>query len=994
MKRIMVLGLAYLLSACNGDVDTIGEGEKQPNDETSPPNIDLPDDSTNVPEMLQTPTLTAISELDDQIKIQWNLPDEGLTAVLLERRVANSVWKQITELSGQSLQYTDDTIMRGIEYSYRVRTQRTLLQDNQPITLFSNYSTVRSHRINDPQSTAYPGPQPHLLPGLVQAEYFDKGGEGVAYHDFETENRGLEGNRTEAVDLELAEDAGEGLALAYIVAGEWLTYSVFSSSNEALNISARIAATEAVGRMRVLVDEQVIADVNIPATGGWQAWQTISVLEEYEMPEGEHTLKLEMVEGEFNLNYLQFDPMVELTEPTAPSNLTAKRAAEPMAKNNTILLAWADNSDDETGFELFRAIDESEFKKLGILSSNSMQYQDKNLDAGHTYAYKIRAINGVGASIFSSVASVVIDAVNTVDAKGIYSADCAFCHGANGEGVGPFPNLQRDASFEELAKIIEETMPVGAVNDCDRECAEALATYIQANFVEKEELACDAASSAPIEQQLRLLTRREYSNTISDLLGLETQVADDFPVESVLNGYDNNAGASFVTTNHIDQYLAAAETLAEQAVNQSFSKLVSCNLNVESCANNFVSEFGLRAFRRPLSTIEKNRYQALFDSQNTLNDSIRMVIEAYLNSPNFLYRSEIGVANGAGLYQLTQYEIASALSYLFIGTMPDSTLLQAAATNNLNSSEKIEAQAKRLLEMPAAKEQMKNFTAQWLKAGANQIGDKDAVIYPSFTNEIRESMDRELYEFVNYVVFESTGTVDELMNANYVMVNDKLAEFYGVGAVQGDDFVKMNATNRGGLLSLGSVLASHAHANESSPIKRAVFVRERLMCQEMAPPPPDLDATPPGLDPTKTTRERFAIHSSDPSCASCHTYIDDLGYGFEGFDGIGAFRSKENGLTVDTSGVLRGLNSLVTTDEHNFVGTQGLATLLSSSDVTKSCITEHYYQYAFGSDVSEQDQCAVDQLKQAFIADGFNVQSFMLYLTTSPAFTLRAPAAQ
>jgi hypothetical protein len=268
---------------------------------------------------------------------------------------------------------------------------------------------------------------------------------------------------------------------------------------------------------------------------------------------------------------------------------------------------------------------------------------------------------------------------------------------------------------------------------------------------------------------------------------------------------------------------------------------------------------------------------------------------------------------------------------------------------------------------------------------------KDQQIYPDFTDAIRGAMAEEVRRFVGDVVFDQNGRFEDLLIADHVFVNDQLAAYYGLPG-PGGDFARVAVSpesGRGGLLGLGAVLASHAHSNESSPIKRGVFVRHQLLCQDLPAPPPDLDTTPPGLDPSLTTRERFAQHTADPACAGCHRYIDGVGFGFEGFDGAGARRTVEHGLPVDTSGTVVALESLADGTEHRFDDVRELAELIAFSENAQACLPLQYFRFARGYQETVFDSCAVHNLHLEFSEAGLNLQELLVAVTALPTFTVR-----
>ena len=501
---------------------------------------------------------------------------------------------------------------------------------------------------------------------------------------------------------------------------------------------------------------------------------------------------------------------------------------------------------------------------------------------------------------------------------------------------------------------------------------------------------------APSPRLLRLLTRREFKNTMRDLISAQEQelTALSLPLEPRVRGFDNNARASVVTSRHVDEYLVAAQALVDRAVRERKGQLVQCQPSDANCPRMFVEKFGLRAFRRPLTKEEVDRYAALFAPDLTggnFDEGLKLAMTSMLISPNFTYRSEVGEKQGDGTFKLTPYEVASALSYLYWGSMPDQALFDAASKNQLGTAAELETQARRLLQDNRAKEQVAEFSLQWLRSDGLMSAFKDNMIYPMFSDGVRKAMIEEQKRFFIDVALTRDGTFGELYTADYVMANGELTRFYGLPQ-GGGDFAKVQVSpdsQRGGLLGLGAVLAAHSHSNESSPIKRGVFVRDRLLCQDLTPPPPSLDTTPPGLDPKLTTRERFAKHTADTKCAGCHQFIDGIGFGLEGFDGVGQKRTQENGLTIDTSGELVGLEDMAPDSKEPFSGPRELGAMLAESQSAQDCLTLQFYRFARGYQEQEGDACSLERVKQRFEGKNLTIKELLVSIATLESFTLR-----
>jgi hypothetical protein len=500
-------------------------------------------------------------------------------------------------------------------------------------------------------------------------------------------------------------------------------------------------------------------------------------------------------------------------------------------------------------------------------------------------------------------------------------------------------------------------------------------------------LACE---DDPGPTPLRRLTHREYDATIRDLLGDDSHPSATFPPESSPTGFDNEAQALDVDGMLAEEYLAAAETIAAAA---DLEALLPCDAAVDgedACAGQFIDEFGVRAFRRPLDADLRARYVALFaDSRDAwgFDRAIELVVVAMLQSPRFLYRVELGLAEdeGEAMVRLDGWELASRLSYLLWGSMPDDELFAAAQGGELDTPEQVRAQAERMLADPRARAMVGEFHAQWLKLPALATISKDEAVYPGF-DALRPALDEETRAFVEHVIFDDDGDLRTLLTAPYTFVNADLAALYGVSSPGGTSLerVDLPAGQRAGLLTQAGVLAVHAKPDRSSPVLRGRFVRERLLCETMPEPPPDVDTTPPSVDPDASTRERFEQHTTDPSCAGCHVLLDPLGFGFEHYDGIGRWRDQDGASAVDASG------SVVTGEgDVPFDGALELAEWLADSSQVRACVATQWFTWAHGRAPELVDACTTETLVDAFTAADGDIRELLVALTQTEAFYYR-----
>ncbi|MDR7091104.1 DUF1592 domain-containing protein [Cellvibrio fibrivorans] len=562
---------------------------------------------------------------------------------------------------------------------------------------------------------------------------------------------------------------------------------------------------------------------------------------------------------------------------------------------------------------------------------------------------------------------------------------CANCHGARGDNPMRPIVLDRWTRSTLISKI-DATMPLGNPTACVGDCATAIADYI---LSWKPIVSCNADEDV-LPRRLRLLTNREYANTINDLLNISTgaAIAASFEPDTEVKGFDNNAEASKINNGRMDAYWNAAKQVSETV---SLTNLMTCSTGTarDQCANTFVPAFGKKAFRRPLVAAEQTSYSNLFRLGASNEAGARLVIQSMLSSPNFLYRAEIGSVV-SGTSNLTAYETANLLSYTFTGSMPDATLFTEADNNRLTTPVQLRTQAERLLGTTKAASQFSHFGLQWLHVDDVANLQRDKTLYPQFTQAIGTAMKTELETFLNELFLKPGYKMADVFNPGFTFVNGTLASYYGMTGVTGTNFQKINTNSqRGGVLAMGAVTATLATVTGSHPIHRGLLVRRNLLCQEFAPPPPNVGEVEP-LNPNKPTRERFAAHTNNPNCQSCHQYIDDIGFGFENYDAVGRFRTTEgNNIAINASGTISGLAVMTESDNYSFTDLRGLSTVLATAgaEPTSKCLTKQYHRFATG--ISEPNECAVNASYSRWQNKSTDLRDMMLETVTSPTFLTR-----
>jgi hypothetical protein len=489
------------------------------------------------------------------------------------------------------------------------------------------------------------------------------------------------------------------------------------------------------------------------------------------------------------------------------------------------------------------------------------------------------------------------------------------------------------------------------------------------------------AAVAPLHR----LTREQYTNTVRDLLGFHEDVAADLPIDEGAGGFFSNAIAP-VTELQLEKYRTAAEHLALAAV-RNLPALVPCDAadGEAACAARFVTQFGRRAYRRPLTAPEQARYQALFAAGRARSDfagGIRVVLETMLQSIHFLYRFE-PAGPAAGVAPLPPYALASRLSYFLWNSTPDETLLAAAERGALGTADGVAAQAVRMLADGRFRDTATSFHLQWLGVSELEGKEKRKKLHPLWSPELRAAMREETVRFVDHVLREGDGRLETLLTAPYSMLEGPLYDLYGVKkTTEGWQQVALDPKQRAGLLTQASVMTTHAHWDKSSLVHRGKLIREKLLCETLPPPPPEVNNTLPAADPKVSTRERFEEHRSDVSCARCHRLIDPLGAPFEMYDAIGNFRTTDGPAPVDSEGELRGTRA----SDGPANNAVELVHRLAAADEVRTCVARQWLRFALGREEAPEEAPSLAQALDVFRGSGYRIPALIVAITKTDAF--------
>jgi len=414
------------------------------------------------------------------------------------------------------------------------------------------------------------------------------------------------------------------------------------------------------------------------------------------------------------------------------------------------------------------------------------------------------------------------------------------------------------------------------------------------------------------------------------------------------------------------------------------------------CAEEIIERLGTRAFRRPLTSSDMRALMSAYDQwagEGGFETGVRIALQAILAMPDFIFRLEAspGDAQPGQVYRVSDMELATRLSFFLWGAPPDRELIELAQGGKLSEPGALEAHARRMIADPRAEALGTRFAAQWLRLADLDSVDPDRQMFPDFHQQLKEAMRRETEIFFHSIVQEDRSVL-ELLEADYTYLNERLARHYGVPGIAGEHFRRVEVADdrRKGLLGHASVLTSTSHANRTSPVNRGLWILEVLLGIEPPPPPPvpPLDETAASADGAfLTTRERLAMHRNNPTCNSCHQFIDPLGVPLENFDVTGKWRIREQGSPVDSRDQLW--------DGTAMEGPADLRDAILSRPVpVLRNFTQQLMTYALGRRVEYYDMPVVRQIVADAEENGYRVSSFLLGVIGSDAFQMkRVPEA-
>jgi len=498
---------------------------------------------------------------------------------------------------------------------------------------------------------------------------------------------------------------------------------------------------------------------------------------------------------------------------------------------------------------------------------------------------------------------------------------------------------------------------------------------------------------------IRRLTPVEYGNTLRDLYGVDPAIADKLPKEVVGEGYLNS-----ISPLQSELFLELANKVVEEVVatkgealtvvqERLFGEVPPQGSDLRAAARRVAAKLAREAYRRPASEVELDVLVDVFDlareSELDYIASLTLMFKAVLVSPQFLFITPAGdVPSGQEVVRLDDHQLASRLSYLLWSAPPDAQLASLADKGELHQPEVLRAQVERLLLSPRARALFDSFGSQWLRV--HDLGQQvfDPEIFPQMTPSLREAMMDEPRLLFESIIRENQKVI-RFIDSDYTFLNEPLAKLYDLEqVVSGPEMrrVKLENSNRGGILGMSATLAATSFPNRTSPVRRGVWVLEQILGERVPPPPPDV----PELDAQKeanveglTLRQRTQLHTTDPVCATCHRILDPIGFGLENFDAIGRWRDKNReGVAIDSAGALPNGAAFSTPAE--------LKRLLAEREIDLARnLTERLMAHALGRQLEGYDEVVIDQVMEKIAEDDYRVRTIVTEVISSYLFTHR-----
>ena len=488
----------------------------------------------------------------------------------------------------------------------------------------------------------------------------------------------------------------------------------------------------------------------------------------------------------------------------------------------------------------------------------------------------------------------------------------------------------------------------------------------------------------PGYEPARRLSNIEYDNTVSDLFGIKLKPSAKFPADLTgKSGFDNSANTLFLQPQLFERFVHAADEISNVILSEKHSVLhdrMEIDLSAKAPATpaSFLNSFLSRAFRRPATEHEKERYHALFVATymktNNLRLAYKKLIDTALISPQFLFKSE-AIFTRDKEFKISHYDMANRLSYFLWASMPDEQLFELAEEEKLFDETVLAKQIQRMLSSPRADTIGNIFGGQWL--GFQHLGTRirmDPIDNPWCTDTLMAAMRQETSMLLNYA-FRNDVSATELLLADYTFINEELARHYRISGIRGDEMRKTNLSSphRGGLLGQGSLLAVTSFPGRTSPIVRGNWVLTTILGTPPPPPPPGAAEFEPRVERRRdlSTAEKLALHRKNTRCASCHDQIDPLGVALESFDFFGRYQTRYRGRVINTQTTL--------SDGTKLEGPAGLKLAIVGSyheEFVKQ-LTRKLLSYALGRQLEYYDEPTISSIYKDMEDNDFKLHTLI-----------------
>lgn len=505
------------------------------------------------------------------------------------------------------------------------------------------------------------------------------------------------------------------------------------------------------------------------------------------------------------------------------------------------------------------------------------------------------------------------------------------------------------------------------VLNCKKKKSDLKNLFSQNDYISK----CDVNSDF---STTRRLTNQEIINTVTDILFIDGEILKDvLPIENASEGFKNSSLNYYSTEDHAYKYNQFALKAMESINNNRnfFDKYISTCTKGKECEIKFINNMGLMLFRRPLTEKEVNSFLNIYKINNESNGSMiegsLYTVMAMLLSPQFLFKIEKSEDDFHNSRLLNDYELASRMSFLIWHSAPDEKLLELASKNLLQKKEILDEQIDRMLSDNKGKRAFVQFISEWLNLKQILSTQRSEQNFHEFNYELAVDMIKEVELLLTDYIYEQDKSFLAALKTPYTYLSPRLAKFYGF-IPKGEGFQKYSLENnaqRFGLLSTSGFLTGMSPGDEVATIGRGLFMARKFLCQEVPPPPPAALAISAETSkiPIKTPKDRLKIHSQ-PTCSSCHRFIDPLGLGLENYDSIGRFRTKyKNGEDIK-------IEEYFSDGKHmeSFNNLNTLADLIRTSELANECYIKTVMQYAYQRLPSRQETCEINFIKNKHVA--------------------------